>query len=248
MDNNKKNISTEELHEEFHKEFVPQVHKIGTVTMLVALLLSILPTVYFVFIRGIDVPLSAFLAVVAAIASFAIGMWLSEPAAFWPVMGSAGTYFSFLSGNASSMRLPVAMTAASSVEESDDMENPKVHIAMIIALFSSVVVNLAILLSIVVIGDALLSILPAGVIAAFGFIMPCLISNNVIMRSKGKGGTIIPGFISILPYIIAGFAAQVLCQHVFTSLAGYGTLGAVVLSIAVAFVIYKIDLKKAGYK
>lgn len=247
MDNNKKNVSMEELHEDFHKNFVPDVHKIGTITMLAALALSILPTIYFVFIKGIDVPLSAFLAVIAAIASFAIGMWLSEPAAFWPVMGSAGTYFAFLSGNASSMRLPVALTAASSVEEADDMENPKVHIAMIIALFASVVVNLAILLVIVLIGDALINILPASVLAAFGFIMPCLIANNVVMRSKGKGGTIIPGFISILPYLIAGFVAQVLCKYVFTALSGYGTLCAVLLSLVVAFVIYKIDLKKAGY-
>ena len=247
MDNNDK-ITLDELHEEFHQNFAPQVHKIGTTTMLTAFVLSVLPTLYFVFIKGIHLPLSAFLAVVAAIASFAIGMWLSEPAAFWPVMGSAGTYFAFLAGNASSMRLPVALTAASSVEESDDMENPKVHVAMIIALFSSVVVNLAILLSIVLVGDTLLSVLPDSVLAAFSYIMPCLIANNVLMRSKDKCGTILPGFIGLLPYIIAGFVSQLLCKFVFTSLAAYGTLLAVLLSIAVAYIIYQNDLKKQGYK
>ena len=99
------------VHEEFHKEFTPSVHKIGAGTMAVALLLSVLPTIYFVFIKGIDIPWANFVAVVVAIASFAISMWLSEPVAFWPVIGSAATYFAFLSGNASSMRLPVALAA-----------------------------------------------------------------------------------------------------------------------------------------
>ena len=241
MENNKNNLTP---HEEFHQNFVPEVHKIGITTMVLALILSVLPTVYFVFIKGIEVPLSAFLAVVAAIASFAIGMWLSEPAAFWPVLGSAGTYFSFLAGNASSMRLPVALTARSSLDESNDMEHPKVHIAMIIALFASVVVNLAILLTIVLIGDGLIAILPDSVLAAFGFVMPCLLANNIIMRSKDKDGHIVPGFIKLLPYLISGLAAQWLVKNVFTSLSSYGTLIAVVLSIAVAYVIYQQDLAK----
>lgn len=91
------------VHEEFHKEFTPSVHKIGAGTMAVALLLSVLPTIYFVFIKGIDIPWANFVAVVVAIASFAISMWLSEPVAFWPVIGSAATYFAFLSGNALSL-------------------------------------------------------------------------------------------------------------------------------------------------
>ena len=110
MENMENKTQTTELspREEYHQEFLPQVHKIGATTMAIALILSLLPTVYFVFIKGIEVPLSTFISVMIAIFTFAIGMWLSEPAAFWPVLGSAGTYFAFLAGNASSMRLPVA--------------------------------------------------------------------------------------------------------------------------------------------
>lgn len=189
MENMENKMQTTELspREEYHQEFLPQVHKIGATTMAIALILSLLPTVYFVFIKGIEVPLSTFISVMIAIFTFAIGMWLSEPAAFWPVLGSAGTYFAFLAGNASSMRLPVALTARSSIEGGDDLENPRTHVAMIIALFASVVVNLAILLSIVLIGDGLISILPASVLAAFNFVMPCLLANNILMQSKGPG-------------------------------------------------------------
>ena len=85
MENMENKMQTTELspREEYHQEFLPQVHKIGATTMAIALILSLLPTIYFVFIKGIEVPLSTFISVVIAIFTFAIGMWLSEPAAFW---------------------------------------------------------------------------------------------------------------------------------------------------------------------
>lgn len=91
MENMENKTQTTELspREEYHQEFLPQVHKIGATTMAIALILSLLPTIYFVFIKGIEVPLSTFTSVMIAIFTFAIGMWLSEPAAFWPVLGSA---------------------------------------------------------------------------------------------------------------------------------------------------------------
>ena len=234
MENLEKKMQTTELspREEYHQEFLPQVHKIGATTMAIALILSLLPTIYFVFIKGIEVPLSTFISLVIAIFTFAIGMWL----------GSAGTYFAFLAGNASSMRLPVALTARSSIEGGDDLENPRTHVAMIIALFASVVVNLAILLSIVLIGDGLISILPASVLAAFNFVMPCLLANNILMQSKGPDGTIIKGFLKVLPYLLTGVAAQLLVKNVFTFLSNYGILLAVVLSVLVAYGFYRRDL------
>ena len=89
MENMENKMQTTELspREEYHQEFLPQVHKIGATTMAIALILSLLPTIYFVFIKGIEVPLSTFISVMIAIFTFAIGMWLSEPAAFWPVLG-----------------------------------------------------------------------------------------------------------------------------------------------------------------
>ena len=139
-------------------------------------------------------------------------------------------------------RCPRALTARSSIEGGDDLENPRTHVAMIIALFASVVVNLAILLSIVLIGDGLISILPASVLAAFNFVMPCLLANNILMQSKGSDGTIIKGFLKVLPYLLTGVAAQLLVKNVFTFLSNYGILLAVVLSVLVAYGFYRRDL------
>lgn len=244
MDNNKQ--TTAAAHEEFHNEFLPKVHRIGTATMLIALVFSLLPTFYFIFIKGIDVSTSALFSVVVAIVSFALGQWFSEPAAFWPVLGSAGTYFGFLAGNASNMRLPVALTARASLDESDDMEHPKVHVAIIIALFASVVVNLAILLCIVVIGDRLVAALPPAVLGAFSFVMPCVIANNVLMMSKNKSGVILPGFFKLLPYLIAGAIAQSLIKYKFTFLSPFGILISVAAAVVTAYFVYRHDVAADG--
>ena len=240
------------VHEEFHKEFTPSVHKIGAGTMAVALLLSVLPTIYFVFIKGIDIPWANFVAVVVAIASFAISTWLSEPVAFWPVIGSAATYFAFLSGNASSMRLPVALAARAFVDEPDDPSNPKFHVATIIALFASVVVNLAILLVIIILGDIILGMMPASVLAAFGFIMPCLTANNILMRCKDRQAKFIPGFFRLLPYLLAGFITPYICKALAATFPIFGMIDmlfAVGAAILVGYVIYRRDVAaeaKAG--
>jgi hypothetical protein len=230
-------------HEEFNKEFLPKVHRAGITTMVLALVFATLPTIYFVFIKGIKVELSSFLAVVGAIATFSIGMWISEPAAFWPVLGSAGTYVAFLAGNASSMRLPVALTARSSLEDGNDLENPKVHIAMIIALFASVWVNLAILICIVFAGDLIIAALPATVFAAFSYVMPCLVANNIMLQLRDKAGKFIPGIKSSWPYIAAGLAVKLITKYWLTGLANWAILIAVVVAALVAYVFYLRDCK-----
>ena len=147
-----------------------------------------------------------------------------------------------IADHADRIGVPARFCAAKLIEGGDDLENPRTHVAMIIALFASVVVNLAILLSIVLIGDGLISILPASVLAAFNFVMPCLLANNILMQSKGPDGTIIKGFLKVLPYLLTGVAAQLLVKNVFTFLSNYGILLAVVLSVLVAYGFYRRDL------
>lgn len=245
MENMENKMQTTELspREEYHQEFLPQVHKIGATTMAIALILSLLPTVYFVFIKGIEVPLSTFISVMIAIFTFAIGIWLSEPAAFWPVLGFCRHLLCLprrqcLRACVCRWHSPPAAPSRAAMT----WKIPVPMVAMIIALFASVVVNLAILLSIVLIGDGLISILPAGVLAAFNFVMPCLLANNILMQSKGPDGTIIKGFLKVLPYLLTGVAAQLLVKNVFTFLSNYGILLAVVLSVLVAYGFYRRDL------
>jgi len=86
MENMENKMQTTELspREEYHQEFLPQVHKIGAATMAIALILSLLPTIYFVFIKGIEVPLSTFISVMIATSRYVACAAIRVKAAYSP--------------------------------------------------------------------------------------------------------------------------------------------------------------------
>ena len=54
-----KNVDTAQ--QDYVKNFMPAVHKIGRFTMAVAFILAFLPVVYFVFVKGYALPLSSYI-------------------------------------------------------------------------------------------------------------------------------------------------------------------------------------------
>lgn len=226
--------------ENYRTEFMPAVHRIGRSTMILAFILSFLPVGYFIIVKGFGMPLSQYLSVGAAICSLGLGMWISEPIAYWPVLGSAGTYISYLSGNVGAMRFPVALSIQSNMKA--DINTPRGQVITIVGIVASVVSNLVLLLVIVFGGEWFVSVLPEVVMGAFGFVMVTLFGAMWMMRFDGKDG-VAKGFLENLPYIIL---AVVLYKVIMlTSLGDWGMLICVLLCIALAYVIYRRDLKRA---
>ena len=91
---------------DYETKFITDIHKWGRVSMLIALILSFLPIGYMYFVKGWNESVSAFASVTIAISSFGIGMWLTEPMSYFPILGSAGTYMGYFAGNVSNMRVP----------------------------------------------------------------------------------------------------------------------------------------------
>lgn len=125
MDANVKdaNSQNESLEKDYKNGFIKNVHHIGRVTMLFALLLSFAPILYFILVKGYTLPIEIYLGGIAGVFSIGIGMWLTEPEAYWPVLGSAGTYISYLSGNVGAMRFPVASTVQKDMKA--DVSTPR---------------------------------------------------------------------------------------------------------------------------
>ncbi len=115
-------------------------------------------------------------------------MWLTEPLAYWPVLGSAGTYIGYLSGNVGAMRFPVALNLQSVLKA--DINTMRGQIVTIVGIVSSVVVNLGLLLIFVLGGEWVLGILPQVVIASFAFVMTGLFGSMTAMRFTGEGGLV----------------------------------------------------------
>lgn len=245
MSNNNANtaaVNTEsaETRKVYSEEFIPQVHRIGRSTMAAAFVLAFIPVLYFVFVKGYAAPLSSYVNVIVAVASIGIGIWLTEPLAYWPVLGSAGTYIGYLSGNVGAMRFPVALNLQSVLKA--DINTMRGQIVTIVGIVSSVVVNLALLLIFVLGGEWVLGILPQVVIASFAFVMTGLFGSMTAMRFTGEGG-LVKNIKTNAPYFITAIVVKFISTKV-SALSTWGIALSVGACILLAYGIYKNDCKK----
>lgn len=177
------NLGTPDLaQKDFDENFTPGVHSWGRLSMVIALILSFAPIVYMYFIKGWRAPNSAYISVIIAIVSFGIGMWLTEPMSYFPILGSAGTYMGYFAGNVGNMRAPVALSVQSSLNT--DVTTPKGNIATIIAIATSVYVNLIILFFIIIVGQQLLNVFPQVILDSFKYILPAMYGSLIVMRAR----------------------------------------------------------------
>lgn len=233
MDNTNVNINNAQ--EKFDNELTPMIHRWGRTTMVIALSLSFLPIVYMYFVKGWQADVASYISVFIAIGSFGIGMWLTEPMSYFPVLGSAGTYMGYFAGNVGNMRAPVAISVQSALDT--DVTTAKGNIATIVGIAMSVYFNLAILLFIVLMGQQLLAVFPPTIVSAFQYILPAMYGSLIVMRFRKNTKQAIKFGIpaAILYFIIKSVPA-------FSTFALALVMGGSILS---GFGIYKFEEKKA---
>lgn len=229
---------------DYQANFMPRIHRIGRTTMAIAFVLAFLPVIYFYFVKGYQFPASSYFNVIVAITSIGLGLWLTEPLAFWPVLGSAGTYMAYLSGNVSGMRFPVALSVQSSMKA--DINTPRGQVLTIVGIVASVFMNLIILLVIVLAGGWLIKVLPTPVKAAFAFVMPCLLGCMLTMRfASGKEG-FAKTFASSLPYLVTAIGCKLIITYWLPQLRTYGTAISVGATVLVAYILYRRRIAAAA--
>lgn len=240
MSENNTPVVNEAVEKDLRESFIPQVHVVGRSTMAIAFVLAFLPVLYFVFVKGYAAPLSSYMTVAVTVASVGLGMWISEPVAYWPVLGSAGTYIGYLSGNVGAMRFPVALNLQNTMNA--NINTARGQMVTIIGIVASVYANLVLLLASVLAGDWLLGVLPAAVMASFSFVMVGLIGSMVVTQWNGKDG-ILKGFLNYLPYYALAIALKFISGKI-PFLFGWEMLVCVAGCVALAYVFYKRDCAK----
>jgi len=105
--------------QEYAQEFSRPVHRIGMITCGLAVLGNLLPPAWLYLQYGIFPTAAAIAKGMGLALTYAVPFFIIEPLIYYPTLGDAGTYMSFLSGNISNMRLPCAAVAqtVSEVEE-----------------------------------------------------------------------------------------------------------------------------------
>ena len=103
----------------YEKEFSQPIHRVGSITCLLAILGMFLPPLWLYLQYGVFPPTKAILVGMGMALTYAAPFFIIEPISYYPTLGDAGTYMSFLAGNIANMRLPCAAVAqsVSGVEE-----------------------------------------------------------------------------------------------------------------------------------
>ncbi|MBU3031878.1 hypothetical protein [Paracoccus marinaquae] len=164
----------------YRGEFIPRAHRIGRSTVLVAMVLCVLPALYLSFVLGAYPGIGPIMQGFLAIAAFVGIMWVVEPISYFPVLGVCGTYMSFLSGNIGNMRMPVAISCQSAIQA--ETGTRRAEVAAVLGIAVSVIVNLVFLIAVVLIGGALIAVLPTPVADAIkNYTLPALYGAVLVM-------------------------------------------------------------------
>ena len=157
-----------------------------------------------------------------------------ETFTYVPMLGAGGSYLSFVTGNISNLKLPVALNALEQAEVNINSEEGEIVSTIAIAV-SSIVTTLIIILGVILI-TPLTPVLNAPVLApAFAQILPALFGGlGVVFISKNWK-------ISVAPVIL------MLVLFIFVPALNAGTVGimvpvGVLFTLAVSRILYKKNL------
>ncbi|MBO6158144.1 MAG: hypothetical protein J6P72_02640 [Firmicutes bacterium] len=214
--------------------YMDSVHRDGTIWNLSMAVLLLLFPVLVGLIYGAGPDWHGFLMGLLATAPMYWAVGLIETFTYIPMLGAGGSYLSFVTGNISNLKLPVAINALEQADVKASSEEGEVVSTIAIAI-SSIVTTLIIIIGVILI-KPLTPLLNAPVLApAFAQILPALFGAlGVVFISKNWK-------ISIAPVIL------MLVLFIFVPALNAGTVGimvpvGVVFTVAVSRILYKKGL------
>jgi len=166
-----------------YDQYIKGIHKIGTAAMLLTAVLTFIPALYIWIVYDCFPGMTIISGCVVAMLGQEAMSWFMEPTMYFPILGVTGSYLSSLSGNTTSMRIPVALSCQEAVEAERGTE--KAEMAATIGMASSVFLNLGVLCIVLLFGELILSILPEVVKGTFNYAV------------AGVMGAIIPMFFTM---------------------------------------------------
>lgn len=235
-------IRRKNMNGDFYKdEYTPQIHKIGKITGYLGVLLAFTPVILLAIVYGIvPKPAALLTAFISGASAFGV-LWFVEPISYFPVVGPAGTYMAFLSGNISNMRIPCASMAQVAAEVEPGTEKGSVIATLGMAV--SIIINVSVLTIGAILGTSVLAMLPDSIKAALNYLLPALFGALLVQF----GMKMIKH--SILMVVIAFALYFAIGMGVFNWLPGasnwLGTLGCVFISIAVGIATVSNAKKQA---
>lgn len=206
----------------YSTKFLPKVIRFGKITNWLGVLVSFGPALVLAVIYGIVPPASAILTGFISMAGAVGVLWFIEPISYFPIIGVAGTYMAFLTGNISNLRIPAA-TVAQKVAGVDPGTD-KGSIIATLGMAVSVLVNIVILAFGVLAGTQILAALPQNVVDAFNYLLPALFGALFIQFAVSKP-KLAPIAITIALFLAYLASRGIIPSFVTTLVSVFGTMG-----------------------
>ena len=135
---------------------------IGSPTNILAALTSFIPVIWLCTTSDCWPPISTVLTAWGMVAASFGAFYFVEPVSYYAALGMTGTYLSFLSGNIGNMRVPCAALALDVTHSTPGTIQAEVVSTM--AICGSIITNLIGTTSAVIVGGAVLSVLPEFIV------------------------------------------------------------------------------------
>ena len=148
---------------ELMKQWKKDSMRIGSPTNILAALTAFLPVIWLCTTYNCWPPVSTILTAWGMVAASFGAFYFVEPISYYAALGMTGTYLGFLSGNIGNMRVPCAALALDVTKSETGTIQAEVVSTM--AICGSIVTNLIGTTSAVIIGGAVLAVLPEFLVA-----------------------------------------------------------------------------------
>lgn len=153
-------------------QFHDKSHFWGRLTLLLVIIASISLPMYLSFVVGAHPGWGPILAGLVGYAAFIGVLWFIEPITYFPVLGIAGTYIAFLSGNIANLCLPSSSAAQKAVGAEPGTE--KAEVAGVIGISLASLTNTIVILATVIGGVYVIDLIPASIQESFTFVLPAI--------------------------------------------------------------------------
>ncbi len=213
---------------QFKQSFLPYINFWGKRLNFLGILLAFGPCLGLVILGVLpdwEGVISGFLMTLPMVVS----AYFYEPISYFAVLGVAGTYMSFLSGNINNLRVPCSSMAQDAAGVTEGTEEGAIISTVGIAV--SIIVNVAILTLGVVAGAYILSLLPKSVSTSLNLLVPALFGAmfaNQIAKKPVLAWIAVPlsgGLVLLNKFGLLAFLPSALITPFIMLTCVFGTIG-----------------------
>ncbi|QQK06909.1 hypothetical protein [Miniphocaeibacter halophilus] len=207
-----------------NNDYYSSIHRLGRISTLIVIILMFMIPIVTMFVFNIKVDWKTTLAAAAQLCIVFIPTQFTEVVSFSPILGSGGTYLSFVTGNVSNMKLPAASSCHKMAKV--DPSSDEGEVISVLAIGASSIVTAVILFLGIFLLSPVVKYLQSDIIQpGFNNIMPALVGAMLMpyLLKKPK--------IAVVPFLIALIAGIILPAATYSNLQGFLLLGTMVISV-----------------